>query len=179
MQLVRGRFLVVEVSDKGDSDRPFVHVIGFAVGAVLLPDPPGGHFDLSVSFAQGPVIDQEMIPEAVRKAARLVREVDGFSVSLSGCRMMHNYIFPLRVRVEIYDVAYHSGAWDNEFPPHYQRVAGSHAVSRINGFGRHVVEPGNPPDSLHRPDLVVKGRWGAEISNALFDHFGWFGRRRS
>ena len=65
LQLVRGWFLVVEVSDQGDSNRFFVHITGFAVGAILLPDPPWGHFDLPVAFPHSSVIDQEMIPEPV------------------------------------------------------------------------------------------------------------------
>lgn len=69
LQLVRGWFVVVEVSDEGDSDRFFVHIAGFAVGALLLPNPSGRHFNLAVTFAHGSVIDQEMVAEAVRKAS--------------------------------------------------------------------------------------------------------------
>ena len=72
MQLVRGWFLIIEVSDKCNSNRFFVHSAGFAVGAALLPDPSWGHFDLPVAFPKSSVIYQEMIPEAIPEAARTV-----------------------------------------------------------------------------------------------------------
>ncbi len=72
LRLVWSWFFVIEVSDQRDSNRSFVHCIGFAVGAALLPDPSRGHFDLPVAFPTSSVIDQKMIPQAIPETPRAV-----------------------------------------------------------------------------------------------------------
>lgn len=131
LQLVRGWSLVIEVSHQGDTNRFFVHVIGFTVGAVLLPDPPWRHFDLPVPFPQSSIIDQEMIPEAIPETALPVRALYRSGISLSGGCVVQDDVPPLGVPVEVYDVTYHSGVGDDEFAANQQRIAGFEPVCRI------------------------------------------------
>lgn len=70
--------------------------------------------------------------------------------------MVHDNVLPLGVRIKVYDMAYHCGVRDDEFAANKQRVAGLEVVGRINGFRRDVIEPGDTPDCLHRPDLMIK-----------------------
>ena len=173
LQLVRGWFLVMEVSDQRDSDRFVVHAAGLAVSAALLTNPPRGHFNLAIAFSKGPVIDQEMIPEAIPETALPVRAVYGLGVSLSGGCVVHDDVFPLRVPVEVYNVAYHPGVRDDEFLPHLQRIVRLEPVRRVDGFGLYIIHPGDPPDRFHWPDLMINGPGAAKITDALLDHLGW------
>jgi hypothetical protein len=116
-QLVWGWFLVIEVADQRDSNRFVVHAAGFAVSAALLTNPPRGHFDLAIALPKGPVIDQEMISEAIPETTGEVRAVYSLGVSLSSGRVVQDDVFPLRVPVEVYNVAYRPGIRDNEFLP--------------------------------------------------------------
>ncbi len=90
--------------------------------------------------------------------------------------MVYDDILPLQVPVQVYDMAYRYGIGDDELPPYVQRVAGSEPVCRIDGFGRDAIQPGDPPDRFHRPDLMINGPGAAKIAEALFDHFGGYGR---
>jgi len=90
--------------------------------------------------------------------------------------MVNDDILPLRVPVQVYDMAYHCGIGDDELPPYVQRVVGSEPVCRIDGFRRDVIQPGDPPDRFHRPYLMMNGPGAAKIGDALFDHLVGSGR---
>ena len=130
MQLVRGGFLVVEVSDQCDSNRFFVHSAGFTVGAALLSDPSRGHFDLPVAFPKSSVIDQEMIPKAIPEAACTVGDVYRPGIAFSRGGMVYDDVLPLRVSIEVYNVAYHPCVRDDEFLSYLQRITGFQPVCR-------------------------------------------------
>jgi len=172
LQLVRGWFLIIEVSDQCDSNRFFVHSAGFAVGAALLSDPSRGHFDLPVAFPKSSVIYQEMIPEAIPEAACTVRDVYRSGIAFSRGGVVYDDVLPLRVSIEVYNVTYHPCVRDDEFLSYQQMIAGCQPVCRINGLRSNVIHSGDTPDRFHRPDLMINGPGAAQISHALFNYLG-------
>ncbi len=89
---------------------------------------------------------------------------------------MQDDVLPLRVPIEVYNVAYHFGVRDDEFAPYQQMISGAQLICPINRFRRNVIHPGDTPDRFNRSDLMVNGPGTAQIRHALFDHLRGLGR---